>query len=160
APSAKPNASMSSSSARCRSTSPSAKHPTAAILLSWPIQRASTRKSSAASPGDWWRSSAVRRYGKRRGSSSRSGDAKRGEAAERYLRCLERDSNLFLAQLIGDVVGLADRQRHDREGWVLRAAGRELAAIGDEEILDVVGLAPLVDDAVAWILRHAIGAEI
>ena len=33
-------------------------------------------------------------------------------------------------------------------------------AIGDEQVLDVVGLAPLVDHAVLRLLRHAVGAEI
>ena len=70
------------------------------------------------------------------------------------------DSNCLLAHLVGDVVGLTYRQGHDGEGRVLRSAGRELAAVRDEEIFDVVRLAPLVDDAVARILRHAVSAEI
>src|SRR5262249_30764103 len=69
-------------------------------------------------------------------------------------------SNLFLAQLIGDVVGLAYRQGHDGERRILRAARRELAAVGDEKGLYIMGFAPLGDDAITRILGHAVGAEI
>src|SRR5271165_6977488 len=42
--------------------------------------------------------------------------------------------------LVGDVVGLTDREGHDRQGWVLCPAGGELAAVRDEQVLDVVRL--------------------
>ena len=69
-------------------------------------------------------------------------------------------SDVLRAHLLGDVVGLADGQRHDGQRRVLRAAGRELAAVGDEQVLDVVRLAPFVDHAVARLLAHPVGAEI
>src|SRR5271170_5288181 len=48
--------------------------------------------------------------------------------------------HLLLAQLVGQVISLADRQRDDRQGRVLGAAGRELTAVGHEEVGDVVRL--------------------
>ena len=67
---------------------------------------------------------------------------KRGEANRR------KDLERLLAHRLGDVVRLPDRQRHDGERRVLGRAGGELAAVGDEQVLDVVRLAPFVDDAV------------
>ena len=47
-------------------------------------------------------------------------------------------SDLLLPHLVGDIVRLPDGQRHDRQRRVLGAAGGELAAVGDEQVLDVV----------------------
>src|SRR5690348_3632088 len=69
-------------------------------------------------------------------------------------------SDFVLAHLIGDVVRLADGQGDDGQRGILRGPGGELAAVGDEQVLDVVGLAMLVHHAVAGLLRHAVGAEI
>src|SRR5271165_976983 len=51
--------------------------------------------------------------------------------------------------LVRDIVRLTDRKRHDRQGRVFGAAGGELAAVRDEQVPDVVRLAPLVHHAVA-----------
>ena len=45
-----------------------------------------------------------------------------------------------------DQIRLADRQRDDSQGWIDRRTGRELRTVGYEQIGDVVGLAPFVDD--------------
>jgi choline dehydrogenase-like flavoprotein len=54
----------------------------------------------------------------------------------------------LLTQLIGQVSGLPDRECHDGQRRVLGAAASELAAVRDEEIGNVVGLAVLVTNAV------------
>lgn len=41
---------------------------------------------------------------------------------------------------ICSVIGLADRQRHDRQGRIFGGARGELAAVRDEQVLDVVRL--------------------
>ena len=53
-------------------------------------------------------------------------------------------SDILLPHFVSDVFRLPDRQRHDRQRRVLGAAGGELAAVGDEQVLDVVRLAELV----------------
>src|SRR5437899_13042371 len=70
------------------------------------------------------------------------------------------DLDRVFAHLFRDVVRLTNGKRNNRQGGVLCAAGRELAAIGDEQILDVVSLAEFVADAISRILRHPAGAEI
>src|SRR6476646_9349719 len=65
-----------------------------------------------------------------------------------------------LAQLVGQVVGLPDRERHDGQRRVLGPAGRELAAVRDEQIGVIVGLAVLVADAVLRLLALAAGTHI
>jgi uncharacterized membrane protein YphA (DoxX/SURF4 family) len=45
---------------------------------------------------------------------------------------------------------VADCQRDDRERRVLRAAGGELAAVGDEQVLDVVRLPNGGDAAILY----------
>src|SRR5437660_12920213 len=70
------------------------------------------------------------------------------------------NSDGVLAHLLCDVVGLTNGKRDNRQGRVLGAAGRELAAVGYEQILDVVSLAEFVADAIPRILRHPAGAEI
>src|SRR5882757_5646010 len=62
--------------------------------------------------------------------------------------------------LLSDVLRLADRQSHDRERWIFRCAGRELTAVGDEEILDVVPLAPFVAYAVGGLRAHPAGPKV
>ncbi len=69
-------------------------------------------------------------------------------------------SDLVLAHLLGDTVGLADRQRDDSERGVLGGTGGELVAVGDEQVLDVVGLAVLVHHASRRIGAHPAAAEI
>ena len=56
--------------------------------------------------------------------------------------------------LIGDVVGLADRKRNDRQRRVGRSAGAELAPVRDEQVRDLVGLPPFVADSVFGPLTH------
>ena len=60
----------------------------------------------------------------------------------------------------GDVVGLPDGERDDGQRRVLRRAGGELAAVGDEEVRDVVALPAPVDHPVARVLAHPVGAEV
>ena len=69
-------------------------------------------------------------------------------------------SDCALRHLLRDVIGLPDRQRDDGQCRVLRAAGRELAAVRNEEVRNVMGLPPLVADAVTRIAAHAAGSEV
>src|SRR5262245_66662990 len=62
--------------------------------------------------------------------------------------------------LVGDVVGLADRERDDRQGRVGGGTGAELAAVRDEQVLNLVGLAPLVADPVLRPFAHAATAHV
>src|SRR5690606_21757034 len=62
--------------------------------------------------------------------------------------------------LLGDVVGLPDRQRDDRQRRVFGGAGGELAAVRHEQVPDVVRLAVAVDHTVLGLLAHAVGAEV
>ena len=62
--------------------------------------------------------------------------------------------------MVGQVVGLPDRERHDGQRRVLGPAGRELAAVRDEQIGDIVGLAELVADAVLCLFALAAGAHV
>jgi hypothetical protein len=57
--------------------------------------------------------------------------------------------HLLLTQLIGQVSGLPDRERHDGQRRVLGAAGRELTAVRDKQIGNVMGLTVLVADTTA-----------
>ena len=47
-------------------------------------------------------------------------------------------SDILLAHFVGDVFRLPDGQRDDRQSWIFGAAGGELAAVGDEQVLDIV----------------------
>ena len=76
------------------------------------------------------------------------------------LRAVSSVSDRVRLHLVGDVVGLTDREGHDRQRRVLGPAGCELAAVRDEQVLDVVRLAPLVHHAVARIGAHTVRAEI
>jgi len=62
--------------------------------------------------------------------------------------------------LIGDVVGLADRKRNDRQRRVGRSAGAELAPVRDEQVRDLVGLPPFVADSVFGPLTHPATAHV
>jgi hypothetical protein len=62
-----------------------------------------------------------------------------------------KNSDGVLAHLLGDVVGLTNGKADNCQRWVLGAAGRELATVRDEQILDVVGLAEFVADTVSRI---------
>ena len=64
------------------------------------------------------------------------------------------DSRSSRAHLIVDVIRLADRQRHDRQGRIGSPGARELATVADEQVLDVVGLTPPVADAVGGFGAH------
>jgi hypothetical protein len=43
-----------------------------------------------------------------------------------------------LGHLVGDVVCLPDRERHDRERRIGRRAGAKLTSIGDEQVGDLM----------------------
>ena len=58
------------------------------------------------------------------------------------------------AHLTVHVVRLADRQRNDRQGRIASPGARELTAITDEQILDVVGLTPPVANPVGGHSTH------
>ena len=55
---------------------------------------------------------------------------------------------------------MPDRERHDGQRRILCASGRELTAIRDKEIGNVVRLAELVADAVLRVLALAAGAQV
>ena len=52
------------------------------------------------------------------------------------------------------VVRLADRQRNDRQGRIASPGARELTAIADEQILDIVGLTPAVANPVGGLSAY------
>lgn len=83
-------------------------------------------------------------------SSGASAVKARPATAGRASIC-RKNSDGVPAHLLGDVVGLANGKADNRQCWVLGAAGRELATVGDEQILDVMTLAEFVADAVARI---------
>src|ERR1700741_5636056 len=58
------------------------------------------------------------------------------------------------AHLIVDVFRLADLQCNDRQGRVAGPGARELTAVADKQILDVVGLTPAVANAVGGLGAH------
>src|SRR5512146_638050 len=55
----------------------------------------------------------------------------------------------------GNAIGLPDGQGYDRKRGIFTSTGSELAAVGDEKILHVVSLAPLVTNPVAGAFAHA-----
>lgn len=69
--------------------------------------------------------------------------------------CCERappTSELVRAHLLGDILGLADRERDDGKRRVAGVVGGELAAIGHEQVVDIVALAPFIDDALGRVI--------
>ena len=54
----------------------------------------------------------------------------------------------LLAQLVSQIFGLPDCQRNDGQGRIFSAAAGELAAVGDEQIRNVVGLPVFVAHAI------------
>jgi hypothetical protein len=60
----------------------------------------------------------------------------------------------------GNVVGLPDGQRNDSQRRVARGAGRELAPVRHEQVLDVVRLTVFVDPDVTRLLAHPVGPEV
>src|SRR6478672_8578411 len=85
--------------------------------------------------------------------------------AERWqLADIDPQSRFFLNLLAlhgaRDVVRLPDRQRHDRQRRIAGGAGGELAAVRDEQVLDVVGLAELVRHTIPRLLAHSVGTQI
>ena len=73
---------------------------------------------------------------------------------------MQSGSDFLALHRAGDVVRLPDRQRDDRQRRIAGRAAGELAAVGDEQVLDVVGLAELVHHAVPRLLAHPVGAEV
>ena len=65
-----------------------------------------------------------------------------------FLLCKKPWLDVLRAHFFGDVIGLTDRQGHDGERWVFRCTGGELAAVGHEQVFDVVALTELIDHAV------------
>ena len=56
-------------------------------------------------------------------------------------RAVSSVSDRVRLHLVGDVVGLTDREGHDRQRRVLGPAGRKLTAVRDEQVRDVERLA-------------------
>ena len=78
-------------------------------------------------------------------------------------RILRRDSlahQVPLLPLLGDVLGRAPGEGQDRPGAVLVGVGDERAAVGHEEVLHLVGLAPLVEHRRPRAVAHAGGAHL
>src|SRR5216683_2962172 len=67
--------------------------------------------------------------------------------------------DLLALHRAADVVRMPDRERHDRQRWIAGGAASELAAIRDEQVLDVVGLAEFVHHAIPRLLAHPVGAH-
>ena len=59
-----------------------------------------------------------------------------------------------------DVIRLADRQRDDRQGRIARPGARELTAITDEQVLDVVRLTPPVANSIRPVGAHPARAHV
>ena len=64
------------------------------------------------------------------------------------------------AHLMMDVIRLADRQRDDRQGRIARPGARELTAITDEQVLDVVRLTPPVANSIRPVGAHPARAHV
>ena len=60
-------------------------------------------------------------------------------------RCLCQGSDRARSHLTCDMIGLTDRQRHDGQRRIFRSPGGELAAVRDEQVGNVMRLAPFVD---------------
>src|SRR5215831_4179498 len=69
-------------------------------------------------------------------------------------------SNRAGAHLAMDVIRLADRERDDRQRRVATPRARELTAITDEQVLDVVRLTPPVANAVRRVRAHPARAHV
>jgi len=70
--------------------------------------------------------------------------------------CLE----ISFRALMGNMVGLSDRQSHNSQRGIFTGAGGELTTVGNEQILDVMGLPPFVANTIAGFLAHAASPEI
>src|SRR5215469_2794927 len=68
--------------------------------------------------------------------------------------------HLLLAQLVGQIFGLPDRQRNDGQSGILSATAGELTAVGDEQIRDVVSLAVFVAHAVPRLFALTAGTHV
>ena len=64
------------------------------------------------------------------------------------------------AHLMMDVIRLADRQRDDRQGRIARPGARELTAITDEQVLEVVRLTPPVANSIRPVGAHPARAHV
>src|SRR5471032_1844053 len=93
-------------------------------------------------------------------SSSRKKDFKRTRRGYPGSGFAVETSNRAFAHLSGDVIRLANGEGDDGKRRVRCAAGGELAAVGDEQVLDVMRLPELVTHAVAGIAAHAASAEV
>src|SRR6185437_8306692 len=67
---------------------------------------------------------------------------------------------ILLGTFAGDMIGLPDRQSDYSQSRVFATAGSELTTVRDKQILDVVGLSPLVAHAIARLLAHAAGSHV
>src|SRR5260370_37582595 len=69
-------------------------------------------------------------------------------------------SNIFLSSLIREMAGLSPCQSYYSQCGILGGAGCELITVGNEQVLDVVSLAPFVADSVTGLFALSASAEI
>src|SRR5471030_2215855 len=93
-------------------------------------------------------------------SSSRKKEFKRTRRGYARAGFAVETSNRAFAHLSGDVIRLANGEGDDGKRRVLRAAGGELATVGNEQVLDVMRLPELVAHAIGGIAAHAASAEV
>src|SRR5438874_1483568 len=62
--------------------------------------------------------------------------------------------------LVGDVIAGAPAERRDRKRRILVGVADERRGVGDEKILAVPGLAPLVEHAALGVVAHLGGADL
>src|SRR6266478_9337455 len=81
-------------------------------------------------------------------------------ASHILMRALLPNSDLLSLHRTCDVVGLSNGKRDNRECRVAGGTSGELASVGDEYVLDVVGLPEFIDHAILRLCAHPVGAEI
>src|SRR5262245_4024755 len=70
------------------------------------------------------------------------------------------DLQIPFAQLLSQVLRSTHSQGQDRKRRVLRPSRDKTAAVHDKQVLDVVALVPLVQDAGFWVVTHSAGAQL
>ena len=83
-----------------------------------------------------------------------------GERMTSLIRVLSQSLHLFLAQLASQIFGLPNCQRDYGQGRIFSPAAGELAAVGDEQVRNVVGLAIFVANAIPRLFALTAGTHV
>src|ERR1035441_568092 len=73
---------------------------------------------------------------------------------------LSAGSYISLFHLLGAILGSPHRSPQNRHGGILPAAGNEAGAVHHKQVLDIVALVPLIQDAGLGIVSHAASAHL